>query len=226
MDDPKICVSIAAKDAVEASEMIRDTELQKPDLIELRIDCLRTAEKLEIVREATRRPLIATNRRKDQGGLSTIPEEKRISKLLEASTKGFDYVDLEVTTINLDSVSKKMRNEGAKLIISHHDLNGTPSKRILKRILDEELGFQPDICKIVGMATSYPDNLVYLSFLKENPSVDLVAFAMGNRGIPSRVLSPLFGAAFTYASVNKTAVTAPGQLTIDSLREIYRLFVI
>jgi 3-dehydroquinate dehydratase type I len=46
---------------------------------------------------------------------------------------------------------------------------------------------------------------------------------MGQAGKISRILSPLFGGIFTYASVSKGRESAPGQLTITELREIYAL---
>ncbi|MEM2960941.1 MAG: type I 3-dehydroquinate dehydratase, partial [Candidatus Bathyarchaeia archaeon] len=51
---------------------------------------------------------------------------------------------------------------------------------------------------------------------------NLVCFAMGENGLLSRILSPLFGASFTYASLERGLETAPGQITISELREIYR----
>ena len=85
----------------------------------------------------------------------------------------------------------------------------------------DRLGFEPDICKIVGTARSHLDNLTYINFLRENHDVPLICFGMSQHGIISRVLSPLFGGAFTYASVEQGLETAPGQLTIRSLKDIY-----
>jgi 3-dehydroquinate dehydratase len=50
----------------------------------------------------------------------------------------------------------------------------------------------------------------------------MVCFAMGERGLLSRVLSPIFGASFTYASVKKGLETALGQPTIFELKELFR----
>lgn len=221
MTKPKICVSVSARQIDDAEKAIRDVESYEPDLIEIRIDHLETQGGLERLRESTNLPLIATNRRRDQGGLFVASEDERISTLLKASKLGFDYVDLELTTPSLSDIVNQFRRHEARLIISSHDLRRTPSKRTLKQVLRKELGFEPDICKIVGTARSYPDNLTYLNFLKENHTVSLICFGMSQHGIISRVLSPLFGGAFTYASVEHSLETAPGQLTIRSLKDIY-----
>jgi 3-dehydroquinate dehydratase len=52
---------------------------------------------------------------------------------------------------------------------------------------------------------------------------NIVCFAMGKKGVLSRIFSPLFGAYFTYASVNQGLETASGQLDIQRLRKIYSL---
>lgn len=223
MPRPRICVSVSARDPPRAAEAIRGAEPYEPDLIELRIDHLESLEGLEEIRGSTDIPLIATNRRRDQGGRFQGREEERVAELLGACRGGFDYVDLELTTPSLRRVADEVRGHGAGLILSFHDLGGTPPREGLKRILMEELGLGADICKIVGTATSYLDNLTYLSFLGERRDVKLVCFGMGRLGTVSRVLSPLFGAEFTYASMGTGLETAPGQLTVGALREIYRM---
>ena len=223
MSEPKICVCVTAGECVQAAEVIRSVELQKPDLIEVRIDYMKTVEGLEDIRGATDLPLIATNRLPDQGGFFVGSEEERVASILKACEAGFDYVDLELTSSDLHRIVDDVKAHAVRLIISHHDLQGTPSKHRMNQILEEEQSFNPDICKIVGSAASYPDNLTYLNFLNEKSDIGLVCFAMGQKGTLSRILSPLFGGEFTYASAKTGHESAPGQLTIDSLREIYRL---
>jgi len=83
------------------------------------------------------------------------------------------------------------------------------------------LGTGADICKIVGKATCQKDNLTYLNLIQENPSVSLVSLGRGRTGLLSRVGSPLVGAAYTYASSEAGRESAPGQLTVPELRQIY-----
>ena len=78
--------------------------------------------------------------------------------------------------------------------------------------------------KIVTTARSIDDSIKILNIY---PSIDshitLIAFAMGEPGILSRVLCTVVGeAAFTYASVG--APLAPGQLSVDQMKSIYDLF--
>ena len=51
----------------------------------------------------------------------------------------------------------------------------------------------------------------------------LVCFCMGEQGKVSRLLSPMFGAFFTFASLEQGSETASGQMTIEEMRAAYNL---
>jgi 3-dehydroquinate dehydratase type I len=220
--NPKICVSIIAGSTSQAVETIRSIKAQKPDLLELRFDYIKSIQPLKKIRDATDLPLIATNRRIDQGGLSSIPEKDRVATLIDACDAGFEYVDLELTTSFIGDATDKVKERGTSLILSYHDFNCTPDMEGLDRIMSEELRLGADICKIVGTSRTYSDSLTYLRFLEENKDVDLVCFGMGKYGIISRVFSPIFGGKFTYASAKVGLESAEGQLAIADLRALYR----
>jgi 3-dehydroquinate dehydratase/shikimate dehydrogenase len=52
---------------------------------------------------------------------------------------------------------------------------------------------------------------------------NLIAIAMGNAGLATRVLGPSRGAFLTYAALEEASATAPGQLTAQNLRSIYHI---
>lgn len=221
---PRICVSIAEGSVRRAVETLRDVEESKVDLVEVRLDYLPHIRGLSQVRRATSLPLIATNRRKDEGGLCQLKEEDRLGSLLEAASRGFEYVDLELSTPRVEALVRDLRGKGVKTIVSFHDFHRTPSLRQLERILEQERKVGADVCKIVGTAVMVDDNLPYLNLLAGNRNLcKAVCFGMGDSGRLSRVLSPLFGGEFTYASLREGRESAPGQLTVASLRRIYDL---
>jgi 3-dehydroquinate dehydratase len=45
---------------------------------------------------------------------------------------------------------------------------------------------------------------------------------MGPKGRVSRIVAPVFGSAFSYASLRKGTETAPGQLTVSEMRDALR----
>jgi len=51
----------------------------------------------------------------------------------------------------------------------------------------------------------------------------MVSFAMGHLGLVSRILCPLVGGYFTYASLGEGRESAPGQLTVGHLKKIYEM---
>jgi len=115
----RICVTIKSETTAQAVEdMMRADEA---DLIELRLDYRREQLDLGALRAATQKPLIATNRRRDQGGATLEAEEGRIGLLLEAVEAGFDIVDISSQTERLAAQVKRIQGSGAKVIASYHD---------------------------------------------------------------------------------------------------------
>lgn len=223
----RVCVPIPAKSFRESFTMIRSAEESGADIIELRLDymgseLLGALDRLKDIARCASVPLIATNRHAGQGGMWNLGEEQRINVLLRAAEAGFAYVDVELTTERLRDIVSAIKACGAKVIISFHDFNSTPSLPELERIVRAEAEAGADICKVVTMANSLEDSIKCLVLTHEmSQKYDMVCFAMGKYGLPSRVLSPIFGASFTYASLDVGFETAPGQLTIRDLREIY-----
>ncbi len=84
----------------------------------------------------------------------------------------------------------------------------------------------PDLYKIIPTATTLHDSLTALSFLRTASPKDptpLIVLAMGEPGVPTRILAPSFGSAFTFASATPAEATAPGQLTATTLTGLYRV---
>ena len=59
--------------------------------------------------------------------------------------------------------------------------------------------------------------------VSEFPGIKIVSFAMGDLGLISRVLCPLVGGDFTYASIEKGKESAAGQMTVEDLRKLYEM---
>ena len=77
-----------------------------------------------------------------------------------------------------------------------------------------------NILKVVTRANKLQDAINILSVYDTIKNVTLIAFAMGELGVLSRVLCTVYGnAPFTYASFNRS--TAPGQINRESLRKLY-----
>ncbi len=223
----KICVPIPARNLLDTITMMERAERSGADLIEIRLDYM-TPENPnvldgleEIVRRSTV-PLIATNRHRSQGGKWRLSEEERLKTLIKAAEAGFTYIDVELTTRKLNDFIRIAKRKDAKIIVSFHDFNLTPPPNEMNKIFMAEIEAGADLCKIVTTANSLTDSINCLIFTHEaSKNNDVVCFAMGRNGLLSRILSPLFGAAFTFASLETGLETAPGQITIENLKEIY-----
>ena len=184
------------------------------DLVELRLDYLHELD-IEQVKKQFRKfsdRLIATLRKKDEGGRFQGKESQRI-KLLEKllAWKG-PYKDIELSAVSENpSLSKNIST-----IISMHNFEGTPSKRVLEEKLSSALKYG-SIAKIVTTAQILTDNITVLSLYDKKVKSRLIAFCMGEQGKISRILAPKLGSPLMYGCLEGGAV-APGQIPISELR--------
>ncbi|MFQ6080253.1 MAG: type I 3-dehydroquinate dehydratase [Candidatus Bathyarchaeia archaeon] len=219
----KICVSVPPRTVSEALDLIQKAEDQRADFIEVRLDGLDKHNQLADIANCSNTPLIATNRSTKCQGEFSGSEAQRKKILLEAAEKGFDYVDIELSTPKLKEISENLREIGVKPVISFHDFDGTPSTSQLNEILRRQIESGAGVCKIVTTAKLVEDNLTVLDFVsKACKTARIVCFSMGELGKPSRLLSPVFGGFFTIAALESGRKTASGQLTIHELRMAYK----
>lgn len=214
---PKICVSILPKTIPEAFGLIEKAEESNADLIEVRLDQLENLGKMANLAAHGKAPKIATDK-------SSRPQTEQSKMLLSAAKHGFEYVDVDISTENLEALVMELKALGAKPVLSFHRINGSFSLSELKNVLEKQISSGADVCKIVTTAMRIEDNLTILNFTSEaSTRTKLVCFCMGEIGKISRLLSPLFGGFFTFASLEKGGETAPGQMTIQEMKTAYKL---
>lgn len=209
-----ICVSLGRTRHSAFLEGHKLLAEKKAELVELRVDWMR--KRPDIGRLLTDRPtpVVVTCRRREDKGLWKGTEEQRQTLLREAIIAGAEYVDIE------EDIAKSIPRYGeTKRIVSYHNFDETPSD--LNEIYKRMAKCDPDIIKIVTMANSPTDNVALLKLAK-NADVPTVAFCMGEMGIPSRILCGRAGAPFTYAGFSREREMAPGQLTYEEVRFLYR----
>jgi 3-dehydroquinate dehydratase type I len=220
----KICLSIAAPNVSDILSFINNSSTKSADFIEIRLDHLKTLNGIEKISDEAKIPLIATNRQYKQGGKRLQKEKKRVETLLKVAHYGFSYVDIELTTPKVKTIIREIGKIGAKPIVSFHDFNKTLSADRLRKIVYKQIKVGAYVCKLVTTANKLSDNLSCLSLVSEmREKTKIICFAMGKKGRISRILSPLFGANFTYASLKEGLETASGQLSIEQLKRIYSL---
>ncbi len=205
-----ICVSIGNVTVSDARALMTGT---RADIVELRLDLIDDPV-LEELLSGDRPPVIVTARPEREGGRFTGPEDERIDLLEKAMALGADYVDVE-----WDSVEKLERCGSAKIIVSRHDFEKTPSD--LNSLFADMCG-KADIVKLVTHAADIADNFRIFDLLK-TASIPTVAFCMGEAGAVSRILGPAYGSLWTYAAPSDKEITAPGQFSVDDMIDLYRV---
>ena len=215
MKKPRICAVIVNNDL----EAVREVG-PFVDLFEVRIDLIGDGWQ-ELVKQF-KKPWIGCNRSADEGGRGEGDEARRIEKLLKATELGADIIDLELRTANLRQAMELIKKR-AKCLLSFHELRGTPPLNNMREIVQRQLEAGADVCKIVTTAQRFEDNLTILQLISEFSKTRIVAFAMGPLGFASRVLCPLVGGDFTYASIEQGKESASGQITVRELRKLYEM---
>ncbi len=240
-----ICVPIMVEDHRKA---LRDATLAAEhgaDLVEYRVDVFfedkdestdllqdRIDRVLDLV-EVSPLPCIVTCRPHWEGGEYHGDDDERIAlyEALGTSESPPAYIDVELATytrsknirqkINLAvNHPKQQRAVSTRLILSTHDFEGRPAD-LTRKILAMQDEPACSVVKIAYRARSIRDNLELFEILgdRQKPTI---ALCMGEFGLMSRILAPKFGGFLTFASLRDESTTAPGQITIDELLNLYR----
>ena len=166
--------------------------------------------------------VIATCRRAVSGGKFRGSIDSQLDLLGKAAAAGCQLVDVELQTASKCKPAQlqKLRTRAA-LILSFHNFRAT---RKLDETLEKMLAYPADFYKVASTATTLADNVAMIKFLaRPGDRHSLVGMCMGEQGIISRVLGVRAGSVFTFASAVAGEETAPGQVTAQELRNVYRI---
>jgi 3-dehydroquinate dehydratase-1 len=220
-----ICAAITES---SIDEMVKTANLTDADIVEIRMDYLDLGELCKIKIEklgGIKKPVVATCMPEWEGGRYVGSEDDRISTLTGAFEFS-DYVSIELKTREdlRNRIISEAGKSGVKVIVSYHDFEKTPTEEEILDILKKEKEAGADIAKIAFMAGNYGDVLRVMNVLVENKAgIPIIAISMGEFGKISRVLGPLFGSYLTFASTGGGSESAPGQLTVDELKQILEI---
>src|SRR5262249_44792019 len=154
-------------------------------------------------------------RSRGQGGHAR-PDD-RADLLKRVAKAPVEWIDLEPG--DLERPILRARG-GPRRILSWHALEGTPLDLVerTRRLLAVR---GADLVKVVPFAETAGDLLRVRDLLRAVPRGRVIAFCMGTKGVASRVLARAWGSAATYAPRRGAAASAPGQVAIEDLLEVY-----
>jgi 3-dehydroquinate dehydratase / shikimate dehydrogenase len=187
-------------------------DLSGADYVEVRLDYLKNPldsigarwDKLPV-------PVIATCRRKQCGGLFTGTFSEEIRILQYAVENGAKFVDIDYRFAEPIA--------GAQVIASFHDFERTPPD--IAPLMEAVCASPGQIAKLATMVKSWNDNRSLLDLLSLRWPKPVIVVGMGEIGQLTRVIGPSRGSFLTYAGLVENA-SAPGQLTLREMRNVYR----
>lgn len=212
---------------VENGDFIEKAKAEGADILELRIDLFRSIEKDYIVKliksiKGKGLPIIATIRKKEEDGKRYISDDERL-KLFNAVIPLVDAIDIELESKSiLKEVIRKAHANKKTIIISYHNLTGTPLNAKLEDMIKKASKIGGDIVKIAAFTNSKEDVIRLMKIILKYKSKNIIIISMGSKGVISRVFFPFMGSLLTYGYIN--VPSAPGQFPINILIEELRRF--
>ena len=208
----QVCVPVCENN-IEALESASVRACELGDIVELRLDCLAALEDWQRVLSRMSRPVILTFRPSEQGGHREMDRHARESFWKTAPQTDWWDVESDLTS----------DVEWSRVIVSHHDFSGVPAD--LTQIYERLAATPARVVKIAVNANDIVDCIPVFQLLDRarTEGRDLIAIAMGDAGITTRVLGPSRGAFLTYGALQDESATAPGQITAKKLRSLYHI---
>ena len=170
-------------------------------------------------------PLIFTCRTVKEGGRADMGDEEYAGFNRAVLDSGYaDAIDIEVLSSGEQAAEliREIRKAGRVSIGSCHLMN-MPNRDDLEDMLKAIHGTGADITKLAAMAESTEDALSLMGAARRAKARGigpLIAIAMGEQGMMSRILAEMAGSDAVFASAGKAS--APGQLSLGAMREILK----
>jgi 3-dehydroquinate dehydratase / shikimate dehydrogenase len=223
----QVVVPVAAADAAMLTRMAGEARSAGADLIELRLDsCAKLGAQPAAMLGALAAlplPAVVTIRHASEGGDWSGSEAERAGLYLQAAAGGAAYIDVELAHWQgLSGHGLAGRAGGAQLILSYHDFEGMGED--LDGRIREMRRCGAAVAKVAVRASDGADLAIiadlHRDHVHEGP---LVAIAMGEHGIASRLLVGAWGGHFAFARLVDDPGSAPGQPTVGELIDLYRV---
>ncbi|MFH2028365.1 MAG: shikimate dehydrogenase [Nanoarchaeota archaeon] len=207
-----ICTPITASTVKEALDDIR--EAKDADLIELRLDLINdiSLSNLHRLIENKKKKVIVTDRK------------NRLDMIRKAIELNSDFIDVDISMGEKTIKEIILHKNSSKIIVSFHDFKKTDIS-VIKKNYEKMASLGPDIIKIATFANDISDNKVIFDLIKDAKKENkrIIALCMGEKGEISRIIGPIFGSFITFGSLEKGKESAPGQVTAEKLKNIYRV---
>jgi 3-dehydroquinate dehydratase/shikimate dehydrogenase len=164
--------------------------------------------------------VVVTCRARWEGGGFAGSEEERERLLTDAQAAGAEYIDVEARAEFVSTVVRRRRGRG--VVLSMHDFDGVPSDLGERALAMRSTG--AEVVKIAVTAKRLTDALKLMDLARHPAVADSdemdghVLLAMGEPGVPTRILAARLRNRWTYAG----DAVAPGQMPPARLLSEFR----
>lgn len=221
----RLCTSLTAPTVEGMLAEAAEAVAAGADTVELRLDFLRDFDPqrdLPRLLQGCPLPAVVTYRPTWEGGRYEGPEPPRLAALRYAAGQGAAFVDVELKVAPLFFAAGGGVPASTQVIVSSHNYESTPSEQELMDLVEQCHAAGADVVKFATTAVDICDALRVLRVLARCP-VPLIALAMGERGLVTRLLAPKYGGFLTFGALSAERLSAPGQPTVIELVGLYRL---
>jgi 3-dehydroquinate dehydratase/shikimate dehydrogenase len=213
MRQPQLCVTVTGR-TMEELRRARDTAAGA-DMVELRLDSVDRPDVCAAL-EGRHRPVIVTCRAAWEGGAFAGSEEERQRILVDALTAGAEFVDVEARADCVPALLRLRRGRG--VVLSMHAYGPVPEDLEQRYAAMRSTG--AEVVKVAIEAARLTDTVRLMKIAAQQEASGggedgrgHVLIAMGQPGVPSRILASRLGNRWTYAGDG----VAPGQLPAQRL---------
>ena len=226
-----LTIPIAEKTETKFVNSIKLAAAMKPDIIELRTDCLHcltydTLEKLIKTAHSFSIPVIVTCRDEKEGGMHSHSQLVRLEVLCEAVRLAAEYIDCEYANYANSRISEQIdkaiyaSHSPCRLILSAH--NFTEPFYDINSLYENIIEANHQAIPKLAYAAKHINDCFQGFDLLENRQGDLIIACMGEAGQIMRLTAGKTGNYLAFAAADDESCTAPGQPTVECLRMIYR----
>jgi len=222
---PRICIALGLPDVPSLLAHARREAESGEAFLEFRLDFLEQPTQggpaiRGFLEDFPDTLILATCRRHQNHGKFNGSIDDQMAVLDAAVRAGAQAIDIEIESAEAAAERLHQFRGRAQVIVSYHNFEATPP---LDTVVARMMRVPADVYKIVTTARKPSDNVRVLAAARALPKHKLVVLAMGELGFPTRVLSPAFGAAFTYGAPLVAEGTAAGQVSGHFLRHLYHV---
>ena len=214
MTEPQLCMTVAGP-SMEDLRRSRDAAVEA-DLVELRLDLVDRPDVAGAL-AGRRTPVIVTCRASWEGGRFQGSEEERRRILESALELGAEYIDVEEAAGFASDLIRSRAGRG--IVVSSHVFGPPPLDLEARYARLQATG--AEVVKLAIQVSSLEETLPLFELgasVGDAPGRGHVLLAMGNQGIPTRILTARLRNRWTYAG----DAVAPGQFPASRFLADYR----